>query len=231
MFERYTEKARRAIFFARYEASQNGSLEINSIHLLLGILHEGKALFSEEGLQVSLSDLIEDCRKALPPPQPVIPTNIDLPLSGECRQALTDASDQADRLGSEHIGWQHLMMGLIKASADVAQVLQRHGITLESLAAITPAKEAPSGAAASGPMGAAAVSFVEFFCQGERIASVPGMAALPREGDELVFGSPKEPRTYKVLAVRFQFEENPATKSSGHQWLTKVVVETERLQG
>ena len=40
MFERYTEKARRVIFFARYEASNYGSTEIDTEHLLLGILRE-----------------------------------------------------------------------------------------------------------------------------------------------------------------------------------------------
>jgi ATP-dependent Clp protease ATP-binding subunit ClpC len=44
VFERYTEKARRAIFFARYEASQFGSPYIESEHLLLGLLLESKAL-------------------------------------------------------------------------------------------------------------------------------------------------------------------------------------------
>ena len=44
MFERYTEKARRVIFFARYEASQFGSPDIETEHLLLGVLREGKDL-------------------------------------------------------------------------------------------------------------------------------------------------------------------------------------------
>ena len=44
MFERFTEKARRTIFFARYEASQYGSPEIDTEHLLLGLLRENKAL-------------------------------------------------------------------------------------------------------------------------------------------------------------------------------------------
>jgi ATP-dependent Clp protease ATP-binding subunit ClpA len=44
MFERYTEKARRTIFFARYEASQFGSLYIETEYLLLGLLREDKAL-------------------------------------------------------------------------------------------------------------------------------------------------------------------------------------------
>lgn len=42
MFERYTEKARRVIFFARYEASEFGNPEINPEFLLLGLLREEK---------------------------------------------------------------------------------------------------------------------------------------------------------------------------------------------
>ena len=44
MFEKYTEKARRVIFFARYEASQFGQPHIETEHLLLGLLREDKAL-------------------------------------------------------------------------------------------------------------------------------------------------------------------------------------------
>jgi hypothetical protein len=40
MFERYTEKARRIVFFARYEASQYGSPYIEVTHLLFGLLRE-----------------------------------------------------------------------------------------------------------------------------------------------------------------------------------------------
>ena len=40
MFERYTEKARRVIFYARYEASMFGSPYIETEHLLLGLLRE-----------------------------------------------------------------------------------------------------------------------------------------------------------------------------------------------
>ena len=44
MFERYTERARRVIFFARYEASQFGSTTIETEHLLLGLIREDKNL-------------------------------------------------------------------------------------------------------------------------------------------------------------------------------------------
>jgi hypothetical protein len=44
VFERYTESARRVIFFARYFAGRTGSLEIETQHLLLGLLRQAKAL-------------------------------------------------------------------------------------------------------------------------------------------------------------------------------------------
>jgi ATP-dependent Clp protease ATP-binding subunit ClpC len=48
MFERYTERARRAVFFARYEASQHGSANIEPEHLLLGLLREKFLLFGNQ---------------------------------------------------------------------------------------------------------------------------------------------------------------------------------------
>ncbi len=44
MFERYTEKARRVIFFARYEALQYGSRFIAPEHILLGLMREDKSI-------------------------------------------------------------------------------------------------------------------------------------------------------------------------------------------
>jgi ATP-dependent Clp protease ATP-binding subunit ClpC len=44
MFERFTERARRVLFFARYEASQLGGLSIETEHLLLGLIREGRGL-------------------------------------------------------------------------------------------------------------------------------------------------------------------------------------------
>src|SRR5205085_7755476 len=47
MFEKYNEKARRALFFARYEASKLGSKVIESEHILLGVLREGEEIIKE----------------------------------------------------------------------------------------------------------------------------------------------------------------------------------------
>ena len=47
MFERYTERSKRVIFFARYEAAQLGSGSIETEHLLLGLMREGKLLICD----------------------------------------------------------------------------------------------------------------------------------------------------------------------------------------
>jgi ATP-dependent Clp protease ATP-binding subunit ClpA len=46
LFARFTERARRVIFFARYETSQLGGAAIETEHLLLGLMREGKGVTS-----------------------------------------------------------------------------------------------------------------------------------------------------------------------------------------
>lgn len=111
MFERYTEKARRVIFFARYEASQYGSNEIDTEHLLLGLLRENKALYrwlpktNLETIRRKIDDHL--------PKKPPILTSVDLPLSSEGKRVLKHAADEADLLAHKHIGTEHLFLGLL----------------------------------------------------------------------------------------------------------------------
>jgi hypothetical protein len=128
MFDRYSEKARRTIFFARYEASQFGSSYIESEHLLLGILREDKSLIpllripSAEALR----DKIED---RLGPQGEKISTSVDLPLSHECKRALAYASEDADTLGHKNIETWHLVLGLLRLEKSGAlELLAENGI-------------------------------------------------------------------------------------------------------
>jgi len=99
MFERYTEKARRVIFFARYEASQFGSPYIETEHLLLGLLREDKAL-TTRFLRSHTS--VESIRKQIEAHTTIrekVSTSVDLPLSNECKRVLAYAAEEAERLG------------------------------------------------------------------------------------------------------------------------------------
>ena len=88
MFERYTEKARRVIFFARYEASQFGSPYIETEHLLLGLLREDKALANRF---LRSHAAVESIRKQIEGHTTIrekVSTSVDLPLSHECTRVL-----------------------------------------------------------------------------------------------------------------------------------------------
>src|SRR3974377_356659 len=92
MFERYTEKARRVIFFARYEASQFGSPYIETEHLLLGLLREDKALHRRL-MPKADEEAIRRKIESVTTKREHIPTSVDLPLTNECRQVLEYAAE------------------------------------------------------------------------------------------------------------------------------------------
>jgi ATP-dependent Clp protease ATP-binding subunit ClpA len=99
VFERYTEKARRVIFFARYEASQYGSPYIETEHLLLGLMREDKALANRFLRQ---QGSIESIRKEIEARITIrerISTSVEVPLSAECKRILNMAGEEAERLG------------------------------------------------------------------------------------------------------------------------------------
>ena len=108
MFERYTEKARRVIFFARYEASQFGSPYIETEHLLLGLLREDKALANRF---LRSHAAVESIRKQIEAHTTIrekVSTSVDLPLSHECKRVLAYGAEEAERLNHKHIGTEHL---------------------------------------------------------------------------------------------------------------------------
>jgi ATP-dependent Clp protease ATP-binding subunit ClpC len=134
MFERYTEKARRVIFFARYEASQYGSPYIESEHLLLGLLREDKGL-SNRFLRGHGS--LESIRKQVEGRTTIrerVSTSVELPFSDEVKQILLHARNQAERMAHKHIGTEHLLLGLLSEEKCVAsEILQERGLRLSTV--------------------------------------------------------------------------------------------------
>jgi len=125
MFERYTEKARRVIFFARYEASQFGAPAIDTEHLLLGLLREDKALYRwlpKTDLQ-TIRKRVEGHSTKHPPTS----TAIDLPLTEAGKRVLKYAAVEAERLANKHIGTEHLFLGLLDEEQSFAAELLRDG--------------------------------------------------------------------------------------------------------
>jgi len=132
MFERYTEKARRVIFFARYEASQFGASQIEPEHILLGIIREDKKLAARFFKQTSSS--FNSIRKEIEERATLrdrISTEIDMPLSDGAKRALSFAAEESELLGNRHIGTEHLLLGLLREESSIAaEVLYARGLRL-----------------------------------------------------------------------------------------------------
>lgn len=130
MFERYTEKARRTIFFAKHEASQFGSPHIEPEHLLLGLFNDG-FLASRVLEGISVQRLREEILSLLPRASP---TSGDLPLSASAKKALSYGAEEADRLGDRQIRNQHLLLGIMRIEdCSAARLLTQKGLRPESL--------------------------------------------------------------------------------------------------
>jgi uncharacterized protein (TIGR02246 family) len=134
MFERYTEKARRVIFFARYEASQYGSPYIETEHLLLGLLREDHVLAGRflrtKGGEQSIREEIE--RQITPRER--ISTSVEVPLSVECKHILNLSAEEAERLASKRVGTEHLLLGILREeNCLAAQILRARGLSLNWL--------------------------------------------------------------------------------------------------
>jgi ATP-dependent Clp protease ATP-binding subunit ClpC len=135
MFERYTERARRVIFFARYEASQLGSNSIETEHLLLGLIREGKGLTSRIFSKSHLS--MEAIRKEIEGRalyREKVSTSVDIPLSPESKRVLSFASEEAERMLHNYIGTEHILLGLMREEKSVAaNILGEKGMRLASV--------------------------------------------------------------------------------------------------
>src|SRR5580765_5892901 len=135
MFERYTEKARRVIFFARYEASQGGSPEIDPAHVLLGITREDPPLlakFAPDG-RGSIEKMRSRIQRHVPEHERIA-TSVELPLAPESKRVLHYAHEESDRLRDRHVGTEHLLLGLMREERSIAaDTLSEFGLHLDAV--------------------------------------------------------------------------------------------------
>ncbi len=133
MFERYTETARRVIFSARYMAGRVGSSEIETEHLLLGLLKEDKSLARRF---LGSPWAVEDVWKRIEQSKPArekISGPVDIPLSSASKRALVLAADEADLVSNKRICTEHLLLGLLREKkCFAAEILSERGVRLTS---------------------------------------------------------------------------------------------------
>jgi tRNA-Thr(GGU) m(6)t(6)A37 methyltransferase TsaA len=129
MFERYTEDARRTLFFARYEASQLGGLTIEPEHLLLGLIREAR-------VKDLLPEGLEHARRAIEKqlqPRTRLSTSVEIPFSPPTQRILSAAAREADVLHQPYIGSEHLLIGILREDdAIAARYLHSAGVRLDA---------------------------------------------------------------------------------------------------
>jgi ATP-dependent Clp protease ATP-binding subunit ClpC len=148
MFEKYNEKARRALFFARYEASKLGSRVIESEHILLGILREGEETVTEIFRRFHVKP--EEIRREIEGERVFverISSTAELPLSEESKKILAYASHEAESMLHQTVGSEHLLIGILRVEASMAmRILVQHGLDVytvrEEVLAIAKEREA-----------------------------------------------------------------------------------------
>lgn len=136
MFERYTEKARRVIFFARYEALQYGSHFIAPEHILLGLMREDKtvaARFFPFRKTVTVEAVRREVEERIVLRER-IPQSAELQLSPEAKKILICANEESRTLRNRHIGPEHLLLGLLREEKSVAaEILYHFGLRLKDV--------------------------------------------------------------------------------------------------
>ncbi len=136
MFERYTERSRRVIFFARYEALQYGSPMISPEHILLGLMREDKTI-SSQFLPFRNSLSVDAVRREVEERivlRDRIPQSAELHLAPETKKILFYANEESRHLKNRHIGPEHLLLGIVREESSIAaEILVQYGLRIQDI--------------------------------------------------------------------------------------------------
>jgi len=131
MFERYTERSRRVIFFARYEALQYGSPVISPEHVLLGLLREDKTLsarYFPYTPTISPDKIRRDIEERIVV-RDRMPQSSELHLSADTKRVLVIANEESRILKQRTVSPEHILLGIIRHSTSVAaEILSGYGL-------------------------------------------------------------------------------------------------------
>jgi len=133
MFEQYTEKARRILFFSRTEAGELGSSAIEPEHILLGLLRVDRNLVERfcNLTPTSIEDIRSRIRASIGGGSETS-DSVDMPISKMAMRVLKYAADESNRLNHRYLGSEHLLLGLLRGGRiSAAELLKEHGADIE----------------------------------------------------------------------------------------------------
>ncbi len=133
MIEQFTEKAKRVLFLARYEATQRGAPVIGTEHMLIGLLREDdplvRELFHRSNISVDLLRTEMESRQNSS--NRGAGRGVDIPFSEEAKRVLECAQEEARGMMSPTVDVEHLLLGLIRVDdAPAGRVLAERGMRL-----------------------------------------------------------------------------------------------------
>src|SRR5947209_618440 len=132
MWQRFTERARRAVFFAQEEAGRLGDNYVSTEHLLLGLVRENDTVAVRVLDRLAVSP--EAVRKEI---ESVVSRGDgrlgqDMQLTPRAKRVIDLAYDEARQLSNNYIGTEHLLLGLVREGEGMAgRVLAKLGVDLE----------------------------------------------------------------------------------------------------
>ena len=128
MFERFTERARRAVAQAQEEARMLDHGYIGTEHILLGLIREGEGVAARalESLGIRLDAVRQQVEEIIGRGQQAPSGHI--PVTPRAKKVLELSLREAQQLGHNYIGTEHILLGLLREGDGVAaQVLVKLG--------------------------------------------------------------------------------------------------------
>jgi ATP-dependent Clp protease ATP-binding subunit ClpC len=139
MYDRFAERARKAIAYAREEAIRLDHDYIGTEHILLGLIREGNgvAVAVLENLNVDLTKLRQEVEKLVASAGETL-TLGKVEFSMTAKKVLDLANEEAQSLGHNYIDTEHILLGLIREGEGIAaRVLASFGVTLTRAREVT----------------------------------------------------------------------------------------------
>ena len=137
MFERFTEKAIKVIMLAQEEARRLGHNFVGAEFIFLGLIGEASGVASQVLRQqgITLKNARIEVEKILGKGSGISPemNPVDIPFTESAKLVLNSALSFADKLGSESIDTEHLLIGIFQEGESTAIILQNLQVNLKDL--------------------------------------------------------------------------------------------------
>ncbi|MBI4691588.1 MAG: ATP-dependent Clp protease ATP-binding subunit [Nitrospirae bacterium] len=130
MFEKFTERGRKVIIYAREEAEKRQNDYLGTEHILLALLREDEGIIAAiiKKMGISIEEVRMEIERKLPYGTNVL-TFGDIPFTPRAKKVLELAVEEARLIGHGYIGSEHLLLGILREDEGIA------GRTLRSLGA------------------------------------------------------------------------------------------------